>query len=79
MPDFISVVDDPTRARLGSTPLNGHYQFDDEGVAGGEDHARRQGRPQELPHGALAGEGLPDSNGHGRCSPGQKPCARQGT
>src|SRR4029079_14046912 len=33
MPEFVSVYDDPTLARLGGAALSGFYHFDDEGVA----------------------------------------------
>ena len=33
LPDFITIVDDPTQAKLGSSILLGTYPFDDEGVA----------------------------------------------
>ncbi|MDX2024167.1 MAG: TldD/PmbA family protein [Deltaproteobacteria bacterium] len=33
LPGFISVLDDPTVAQVGTVSLNGHYGFDDEGVA----------------------------------------------
>ncbi len=32
LPDFISVIDDPTMERIAGTDLNGHYAFDDDGV-----------------------------------------------
>ena len=32
VPEFISVVDDPTRRKYGDSVLNGWYRFDDEGV-----------------------------------------------
>ena len=32
LPTFLSIVDDPTEAKLGSTVLLGYYPFDDEGV-----------------------------------------------
>jgi predicted Zn-dependent protease len=32
MPEFISVIDDPTINRLGDTPLIGNYRYDDEGM-----------------------------------------------
>src|SRR3989449_1736464 len=31
LPDFLSIVDDPTERRLGPTELLGYYKFDDEG------------------------------------------------
>ncbi|MGH9662192.1 MAG: metallopeptidase TldD-related protein, partial [Bryobacteraceae bacterium] len=33
LPEFLSVVFDPTRTRSGDADLNGRYRFDDEGVA----------------------------------------------
>ncbi len=30
LPDFLSVVDDPTVATINNITLNGHYYFDDE-------------------------------------------------
>ena len=32
LPDFLSVLFDPTRKKLGATDLNGWYLYDDEGV-----------------------------------------------
>jgi len=66
LPAFVSVLDDPTLAKVGSVSLNGHYHFDDEGVAA---------RPVTLvDHGILRNylksrtpvKGSPESNGHGR-------------
>jgi predicted Zn-dependent protease len=76
--ELISVVDDPTMERLGGTALNGFYRFDDEGVPAQ--------RVSLIENGVLAGflmgrspvRNFPKSNGHGRCSPGNDPCARQG-
>jgi predicted Zn-dependent protease len=78
MPDFISVVDDPTLERFGTKSLNGHYLFDDEGVP--------SQKVTLVDHGVLKGflmgrspiKGFSTSNGHGRCSPGHEPVARQG-
>lgn len=78
LPAFLSVIDDPTLPKLGSTDLNGYYQFDDEGV-----------RAQKVPlvqngilHNFLMSRspiiGFPTSNGHGRASPGFAPVSRQG-
>src|SRR5439155_15344543 len=33
LPDFLSVIFDPTRKAIGPVDLNGWYQYDDEGVA----------------------------------------------
>ena len=34
LPDFLSVVFDPTRRKVGNIDLNGWYDYDDEGVKG---------------------------------------------
>ena len=41
LPDFISVVDDPTTERLNGVDLNGYYKFDDDGVAARTSQRRR--------------------------------------
>jgi len=78
LPTFLSVVDDPTRDNVANTWLNGHYQFDDEGVPA---------RPAVLvDHGVLKGflmerspiHGFSRSNGHGRAQAGLPVVARQG-
>src|SRR2546427_12312050 len=33
LPEFISVIDDPTLERISGVDLNGYYKFDDDGVA----------------------------------------------
>jgi predicted Zn-dependent protease len=78
LPDFLSVVDDPTLARIGDTDLNGTYRYDDEGVAAE--------KVQLVDHGILKGflmsrspiAKFPRSNGHGRRQPGSAVVARQG-
>ncbi|HEY9719719.1 MAG TPA: TldD/PmbA family protein [Trichormus sp.] len=78
MPPFITVTDDPTREKFGTKSLNGFYQFDDEGVPAQ--------KVTLVDHGVLKGflmgrspiKGFSESNGHGRCSPGHEPVARQG-
>ncbi len=78
MPDFISVIDDPRREKLGSTPLNGTYQVDDEGVPSSKVVLVDKGVLQGFLMGRSPVKGFPRSNGHGRCSPGRTPVARQG-
>jgi predicted Zn-dependent protease len=66
LPSFVSVLDDPTLAKVGNVSLNGHYGYDDEGVVA---------RPVTLvDHGILRNylksrtpvKGSLESNGHGR-------------
>src|SRR6185436_5654160 len=33
LPEFLSVIDDPTTEKLGNVDLNGYYRYDDDGVA----------------------------------------------
>jgi TldD protein len=78
LPNFISIVDDPTAPKLGTTVLLGNYPFDDEGIA-----ARKV---TLVDHGVLRGfemsrqplNGFPQSNGHGRRQVGLPPESRQG-
>ena len=78
LPPFLGVVDDPTMARLDGTYLNGHYPFDNEGVAAErvtlvEDGILRRflGTRTPIP-------GQDRSNGHGRRQSGNDPMSRQG-
>ncbi|HEX5059372.1 MAG TPA: metallopeptidase TldD-related protein, partial [Kofleriaceae bacterium] len=77
-PEWLSVYDNPELVTLNGVQLNGFYRFDDEGV-----------KAQKVPlvdKGKLVGflmsrnpiPGFPNSNGHGRHSPGLPPVARQG-
>jgi predicted Zn-dependent protease len=76
LPTFVSVLDDPTLAKVGNLSLNGHYGFDDEGVAS---------RPVTLvDHGILRNylksrtpvKGSLESNGHGRAEGTLDPIGR---
>jgi predicted Zn-dependent protease len=78
LPDFISIYDDPTRARQNSDVLLGHYPFDDEGVRAERVTLVEGGvlRNFLLSRSPLVGH--PNSNGHGRRQVGFSPVARQG-
>jgi TldD protein len=77
LPDFLSVIFDATRADFQGVALNGTYAYDDEGV---------KARPVTIvDHGILKTflmsrspiDGFPQSNGHGRRSPGNEIVSRQ--
>ncbi len=78
MPDFITIVDDPTMARLSRDVLLGSYPFDDEGVP--------SERVLLVDHGILRNFEMSrqplkeflKSNGHGRRQIGAQPVSRQG-
>jgi TldD protein len=78
LPDFLSVVDDPTKKKLGNQDLLGFYQYDDEGVAAQRvvlvDHGVLKNF--EMSRSPLAD--FPHSNGHGRRQLGAAPVSRQG-
>lgn len=78
LPDFLSVYDDPTLASLGGMDLNGHYRWDDEGVAAERVPLVERGvlRNFLMSRAPIAGFGR--SNGHGRRQAGNAPVARQG-
>lgn len=78
LPAFLSVMDDPTRSHYGDTYLNGHYQFDDEGVLAQRAVLVQDGVLKGFLLGRSPIAGFPRSNGHGRAQPGMQPVARQG-
>jgi predicted Zn-dependent protease len=78
LPDFLSIVDDPTEKKEGPEDLLGYYRFDDEGVSSHEvilvDHGVLKNF--EMSRSPLAD--FPHSNGHGRRQLGATPVSRQG-
>lgn len=78
MPSFISVVDDPTRQVFGKKVLNGYYKYDDEGVPAQKVTLVKDGVLKTYLMGRSPIKGVSTSNGHGRCSHGHAPVARQG-
>jgi TldD protein len=78
LPDFLSIVDDPTRRKIGLQDLLGYYQYDDEGVIAQRvtlvDHGVLKNF--EMSRSPLAD--FPHSNGHGRRQIGAAPVSRQG-
>jgi len=78
MPSFISVYDDPTKGRVGSTVLLGHYAFDDEGVPSQRVTLVEKGVLRNFLLSRSPLVGFPHSNGHGRRQIGNLPISRQG-
>jgi TldD protein len=78
LPEFLTVIDDPTSKRLSQQELLGYYQYDDEGVIAQ--------RVTLVDHGVLKNfemsrsplKDFPHSNGHGRRQIGAEPVSRQG-
>lgn len=78
LPNFISIVDDPTTAKLGSTVLLGNYPFDDEGIAAQKVTLVDHGVLRNFEMSRQPLNGFPQSNGHGRRQVGLPPESRQG-
>ena len=78
LPDFISVIDDPTLKKLGSIDLNGNYLFDEEGVKAQKVLLVENGILRNFLMSRSPIVGFPASNGHGRAAPGFAPVSRQG-
>jgi predicted Zn-dependent protease len=78
LPEFLSVVDDPTITKFQNTWLSGNYEFDDEGQKAQrvdliDDGVLKTFLMSRLPIASFA-----DSNGHGRAEVGHVPTGRQG-
>lgn len=78
MPEFISVVDDPTINKLGDMPLIGNYRYDDEGMPAERVQVVENGVLRHFLMGRSPIASFKQSNGHCRCQPGSSPVARQG-
>jgi TldD protein len=77
LPDFLSVVFDPTRKKVGGIDLNGWYDYDDEGVKGSPVLAVDKGVLKTFLMSRSPISGVDHSNGHGRRQPGYEVVSRQ--
>jgi TldD protein len=68
LPDFLSVVDDPTKASFEGHALLGNYQVDDEGVKSSRVPLVEKGQLVSYLLGREPIRDLPNSNGHGRAA-----------
>ncbi len=78
LPDFISVVDDPTISSLASEALFGDYKLDDEGVKAERVPLVENGQLVSYLVGREPIRDFPTSNGHGRASATGGPEPRPG-
>lgn len=76
LPPFISVIDDPTAESRGTVQLNGHYHFDEEGVAAQRVVLVQDGVLKTYILSRRPVDGFLKSNGHGRAQGTRKPVAR---
>jgi len=77
LPDFLSVVFDPTLKKFGNVELMGHYVYDDQGVKGRRVTVVDKGILKTFLLDRAPLSDFPRSNGHGRAQPGYLPVARQ--
>jgi len=77
LPDFLSVVFDPTKRKIGGIDLNGWYTYDDEGVKGKPVVAVDKGVLKTFLMSRSPIKGVDHSNGHGRRQPGLEVVSRQ--
>ncbi|HXO00301.1 MAG TPA: metallopeptidase TldD-related protein [Candidatus Acidoferrales bacterium] len=73
LPDFLSVVDDPTMKTFQGKSLIGNYEIDEEGVRAESVPLIKDGVLVDYLLGRMPIRDFPDSNGHGRAAPGQPP------
>lgn len=79
VPEFLSVVDDPTVDTINGVALNGFYRNDDEGIGAERVTLIQNGTLKNFLTSRTPIEGFAKSNGHGRSAAGEKPRARMGT
>lgn len=77
LPDFLSVVFDPTRRKVGAVDLNGWYDFDDEGIQARPVTVVEKGVLKTFLMSRSPINGFEHSNGHGRRQPGYEAVSRQ--
>jgi predicted Zn-dependent protease len=77
LPDFLSVVFDPTRRKMGDVDLNGWYDYDDEGVKARPVTVVEKGVLKTFLMSRSPIQGIDHSNGHGRRQPGLEVVSRQ--
>jgi TldD protein len=78
LPQFLSVVDDPTLHNLNGTDLGGWYQYDDEGMPAERVEVIRDGVLKNFLMSRMPVKGFAQSNGHGRAQAGLMATGRQG-
>jgi len=77
LPDFLTVVFDPTKRQIDGIDLNGWYDYDDEGVKGQKVTAVDHGVLKQFLMSRSPIKGFDKSNGHGRRQPGLEVVSRQ--
>jgi predicted Zn-dependent protease len=78
LPEFLSVVDDPTQRSLSGMDLGGWYEYDNEGVPATRVEVIKNGVLKDFLMSRMPIKNFDHSNGHGRSQPGLMPTGRQG-
>ena len=78
LPTFLSVADDPTATKYGTTWLSGSYEYDDEGQKARRVDLIQDGVLKTFLMSRLPIASFAASNGHGRAQTGKVPTGRQG-
>ena len=78
LPEFLTVVDDPTQRKLNGIDLGGWYQYDDEGMLATRVEVIKDGILKDFLMSRLPIKNFANSNGHGRAQPGLMATGRQG-
>jgi TldD protein len=78
LPQFLSVIDDPTQRSLNGTDLGGWYQYDDEGVPAERVEVIKDGILKNFLMSRMPIKDFAQSNGHGRAQAGLMATGRQG-
>jgi predicted Zn-dependent protease len=78
LPSFLSVADDPTQQKFGTTQLSGFYQYDEEGQKARRVDLIQDGVLKTFLMSRLPIASFSTSNGHGRAQTGRMPTGRQG-
>jgi predicted Zn-dependent protease len=77
LPEFLTVVFDPTRRQFGDVTLNGFYAYDDEGMSARPVTVVDKGVLKTFLMSRSPVRGFDRSNGHGRRQPGREIVSRQ--
>lgn len=78
LPQFLSVIDDPTQRSLNGMDLGGWYQYDDEGIPAQPVEVIKDGILRNFLMSRMPIKGFSQSNGHGRAQAGLMATGRQG-
>jgi TldD protein len=78
LPEFLSVVDDPTQRSLNGMDLGGWYEYDNEGMPATRVEVIKDGVLKDFLMSRMPIKNFAHSNGHGRSQPGLMPTGRQG-